>query len=95
MEKLALASVLVDAATANAAEALAGERVHASVLSFPAATATKTPELARLFTAVLSALDKIPPSDRFATAGLTRLSRTQSTPAMIVELIANRKDVYR
>src|SRR5688500_2643737 len=44
-----------------------------------------TPELARLLTALFSAEEKPPPRDMFATAGLMRFTRTQSTPAMIAE----------
>ena len=82
---LRLASVLSDDAVVNTAVALAGEKLQALALLFPAATATKTPELDRLVTAVLSAVLSPPPSDRLATAGLVRFSRTQSTPAMIGE----------
>ena len=66
----------------NTPEALAGETVHADVLPSPAATATNTPELARLFTAVLSAELYGAVSDRLATAGFARFRRTQSVAAI-------------
>src|SRR5438034_11584625 len=66
----ALASVFSDAATVKTLGAPAGDSVHASTLSFPAATARNTPEFQRLVTAWSSADDLPPPSDMFATAGL-------------------------
>src|SRR5919112_84617 len=78
-EKGAHQSLTVDAATVKALGAAAGEYEHASSVSFPAATATKTPEATRFSTAVLSAGEtKAPPNDMFATAGSTRFTRTQS-----------------
>ena len=64
------ASLAVVDPTVMALAARAGEVVQASVLLLPAATAIGTPELARLFTAVSSALDAPPPRLMFATAGL-------------------------
>ena len=62
-----------------AAAAEAGETLQAFWFSLPAATARNTPELARLFAAVFSAVERPPPSDMFATAGRTALTRTQSS----------------
>src|SRR5438067_1365113 len=56
----------------------------ASVFS-DAATARNTPEFQRLVTAWSSADDLPPPSDMFATAGLTWFALTQSTPAITSE----------
>src|SRR5947208_6817557 len=77
----ALASVFSDAATVKTLGAPDGDSVQASTLSFPAATARNTPEFQRLVTAWSSADDLPPPSDMFATAGLTWFARTQSRPA--------------
>src|SRR5437867_8522874 len=82
----ALASVFSDAAAVNAPVALAGDAVQASTLSLPAATATKTPEFHRLVVASFNAVDRPPPSDMFATAGLIAFCRTQSMPAMICDV---------
>ena len=46
----------------------------------------KTPELARLFVALLSAVERPPPSDMFATAGLSACVRTQSSAVMIPDV---------
>src|SRR5213595_312595 len=86
LEYDALASVLVDAATVKTLGAPDGDSVQASTLSFPAATARNTPECQRLVTAWSSACDLPPPSDMFATAGLTWFADTQSTPAITSEL---------
>src|SRR3989475_3756107 len=85
-EKDALASVLSDAATVKTPGAPDGDSVQASTLSFPAATARNTPEFQRLVTAWSSAGDLPPPSDIFATAGVTWFAVTQSTPAITSEL---------
>src|SRR5688572_20558671 len=69
-EKDDLASLLVEDITLVTADALAGEKLQALALELPAATATKTPALARLFTAALTLDEKPPPSDMLATAGL-------------------------
>src|SRR2546422_10716632 len=82
----ALASVFSDAATVNTPLAPAGDALHASALSFPAATARNTPEFHRLVTAWSSAADLPPPSDMLATAGLAWFAVTPSTPAMTSEL---------
>ena len=78
-----MASLLVDDITLVTADALAGEKLQEFALEFPAATATKTPAFARLLTAAFTLVEKPPPSDMFATAGLMWFVRTQSTPAMI------------
>src|SRR5438270_6083678 len=77
---------MVEDATVLMFAALEGEKLHASALLLPAATATKTPELARLFTAVLSELEKPPPRLMLATAGWMALVASQSRPAMIPEV---------
>src|SRR4051794_39859180 len=81
-----LASVLVDEATVVTLAALEGEKLHASALLLPAATATNTPELARLLTAVLSELEKPPPRLMLATAGWIALVASQLRPAMMPEV---------
>src|SRR5436305_14751039 len=82
----ALASVFSEATTVKTLGAPDGDSVQASTLSFPAATARNTPEFQRLVTAWSSAGDLPPPSDMFATAGLTWFALTQSTPAITSEL---------
>src|SRR6266571_3461828 len=82
----AFASVFSEAATVNTPLAPAGDELHASALSFPAATARNTPEFQRFVTAVLSAAELPPPSDMLATAGLSWFAVTQSTPAITSEL---------
>ena len=69
-----------------AAEAEAGETLHAFWFSLPAATEMNTPELASELVALLSADEKPPPSDMFATAGFTALRRTQSSAATMPEV---------
>src|SRR6266571_3319564 len=86
LEYDALASVFSDAATVKTLGAPDGDSVQASTLSFPAATARNTPACQRLVTARSSADDLPPPSDMFATAGLTWFAVTQSTPAITSEL---------
>ena len=86
LEYDALASVFSDAATVNTPVAPAGDEPQASALSFPAATARKTPEFQRFVTAWSSAEDLPPPSDMLATAGLAWFAVTQSTPAITSEL---------
>src|SRR2546427_13257534 len=78
----AFASVFSEAATVNTPLAPAGDELHASALSFPAATARNTPEFQRFVTAVLSAAQPPPPSDMLATAGLWWFAVPQSTPAV-------------
>src|SRR5215212_6942688 len=80
-EKLDLASLLVLEAVVNTPEALAGDTLHAFWFSFPAATARKIPELARLVAAVFRVVLTGPPSDMLATAGWMPFTRTQSIPA--------------
>src|ERR687889_119095 len=73
--------------TVMAAPTRAGERVQASTpYSFPAATATVTPELMRLLTAVSIEDEAPPPTLMLATAGRTRLAVTQLTPAMMFDV---------
>jgi hypothetical protein len=48
-----------------------GDELHASALLLPAATANGTPAFTALRTALSSVLEIPPPSDMFATAGLT------------------------
>ena len=69
-EKEDRASVVVVEPVVIALAARAGEKLHASALLLPAATATGTPELLKLFTALSSALEAPPPRLMFATAGL-------------------------
>jgi hypothetical protein len=78
--------VLADAAVVYADAAEAGETLQEFWLSFPAATARNTPELARLFAVVFSDVERPPPSDMFATAGLTAFARTQSSARMIPDV---------
>src|SRR5512145_1429037 len=68
--------------TVVAFDALAGENVHASAPELPAATPTKTPLFARLFSALFTDALNPPPSDKFATAGLVWFAATQSIPAI-------------
>ncbi len=67
-ENPAGASARVVAPTVIADGALAGERVHASVDSFPAAATTVTPAFVKRRIAALSAADKFPPILKFKTA---------------------------
>jgi len=69
LEKELRESELVLDATVIASGALAGDRLHASVLSFPAATANTIPLLAALWTAAFN--DEFVPPLRlmFATEG--------------------------
>lgn len=69
-EKEDLASVVVVDPTVIALAARAGDELQAFALLFPAATATGTPEFARLLTAVSTAEDAPPPRLMLATAGL-------------------------
>ena len=64
------ASLVVVEPTVMAFAARAGEELHALALLLPAATAIGTPEFAKLFTAVSSALEAPPPRLMLATAGL-------------------------
>src|SRR5262245_33026845 len=76
------ASVVVVEPTVMAVATRAGEELHALALLLPAAMAKVTPEAMALATAVSRAVETPPPRLMLATAGRTRLSRTQSTPAM-------------
>src|SRR3954451_14454286 len=77
---------MVDEATVVTLAALEGEKLQAAALLLPAATATNTPELARLFTALFSVLAKPPPRLMFATAGWMAVVASQFRPAMMPEV---------
>ena len=81
-ENPARASELVDAPTAMAVGARAGDTLQASTALLPAATMTGTPAATTFATAVSSAVEAPPPSDRLATAGLRALRATKSRPAI-------------
>ena len=83
----ALASVLVDAATDVTFAALDGDELQALALLFPAATARKTPRLARLFAAEFIDVEKPPPSDMLATDLATWLLATQFIPAITPDVL--------
>src|SRR2546422_7828791 len=70
----AFASVFSEAATVNTPLAPAGDELHASALSFPAATARNTPAFQRFMTALLSAAELPPPTHLLATARLRWLA---------------------
>src|SRR3989442_12392317 len=76
----AFASVFSEAATVNTPLAPAGDELHASALSFPPATAGKTPQFQRLVTAVFSAPRVPPPTEMLATAGGWWCSLAPTTP---------------
>src|SRR6266699_2598599 len=78
----ALASSGFVAPTVSACGALAGDELHASCDSLPAATAYVTPALIELWTASLSAVEAGPPRLRLATAGSIRFRLSQSMAAM-------------
>src|SRR2546422_2796342 len=82
----AFASVFSEAATVNTPLAPAGDALHASASSFPAATGRNTPEFQRFVTPVFSAGDLPPPRDTFALAGLRWFAVTQSTPTLTSEV---------
>src|ERR687895_779481 len=79
-------SLLSDAAVVKTFDALAGETLQAFWLSLPAATATNTPAFARFVVAALSVDENPPPSDMFATAGLTWFVRSQLSALMMPEV---------
>src|SRR3954462_5902658 len=81
-----VASRLV-AATVSAAVALAGGPLRAFWFSLPDTTVVKIPALDRFVTAVFSALENPPPSDRLATAGFCAFTRTQSIAATIPAVV--------
>src|SRR5688500_15882243 len=85
VEDEARASLLAVAPTVKDPTARAGEKLQAFEALLPAATATTTPALTRLVTALSSACEMPPPRLMLATAGERWLLRTQSTPAMIPE----------
>ena len=68
LENDARASRIVVAPTVIADGALAGDRVHASVDSFPAAATTVIPALVRRRIASLIEVDAAPPIERLRTA---------------------------
>ena len=84
-ENDARASALSEAPTVMPAGSRAGDDVHASRLSLPAASTYVTPELIERCTASSSDAEAEPPRLMLTTAGLTALRVTQSTPAMICE----------
>ena len=81
--------MIVVAPTVIALGALAGDLVHASVLSLPAATTTTMPAFVKRWIAVLSASDFAPPIERFKTAALFEFGfsglKIQSRPAITPE----------
>src|SRR5262245_57066743 len=81
LENEARASVLVVAPTVMASAARAGEVLHASLLSLPAAIAYTTPAATERRTASSSARSAPPPRLMLATAGFVWLAVTQSMPA--------------
>src|SRR5213596_3787250 len=78
LEYEALLSRKVVAPTVSACGALAGESLHASSDSFPAATAYVTPALIEFWSASFNAVEAGPPRLMFATAGSARFWLTQS-----------------
>ena len=64
------------APTVKTSGAEAGEKLTASELLLPAATARKTPLATRAAAASLTASDRPPPSDRFATLPPAHSSRS-------------------
>src|SRR3954447_934531 len=86
-ENHALWSLRSEAAVVNALGARAGDCVQASTSELPAATATKMSAETRSFTAVSSAAEGPPPSDRFTTAGPVLCVRTHSRPAITPDTV--------
>lgn len=80
LEKEALRSVESLAPTVKAFVADAGDVLHASAFSFPAATAKGIPAATALSTALFSVVDLPPPKDMDATAGFLALAVTQLIP---------------
>src|SRR2546428_12024406 len=76
----AFASVFSEAATVNTPLAPAGDEVHPSALSFPAAPARDTPPVQRVVTAALSAAAPPPPRGLLGTARAWWVARTPSPP---------------
>ena len=77
------------APTVIAAGTRAGDRVHASTLSFPTTTETDTPAEIKLVTAASTASEvpSFTPTLMFATAGLILWLCTQSIPQMRLESV--------
>ena len=71
-----------EAPTAMAVGARAGDTVQALMLPLPAPTMTGTLAATTFATALSSAAEAPPPSDRLATAGLRALRATKSRPAI-------------
>src|SRR6476469_4635985 len=86
-ENDARASVLVVAPTVIACGVRAGDCVQASAFELPAAMAYVTPLAIDDCTDCSSVVVADPPRLMFATAGLTWLAVTQSTPAMTPETV--------
>jgi len=85
--KEALLSFESVAPTVMALGTKAGDLVHASVFSLPAATTTTTPELTAALIAFLYALDVPgPPRLMLITAGFEPLLTTQSMDPVIQEV---------
>ncbi len=82
LENVARASALVVAPTVIACGARAGDALHASAPSLPAATAKLTPSSMPRWTAASSVAEMPPPRLMFATAGAPAawLATTQSMP---------------
>src|SRR6185295_13032192 len=89
LEYEARASVRSLAATVSAAAARAGDCVHASTLSLPAATETVTPSSTSAVIAASRLLLVAPPRLRLATAGVPAAwsAAAQSSPAMTPDML--------
>ena len=88
LEKLAFASVMSVAPTVIADAARAGEKSHALLLEFPAATTTTIPSATAAATASSVALFAPPPRLMFITAGVPAWwwEIAHSMPATIVDV---------
>ena len=88
-EKYAFASAIVVAPTVIAVGALAGDALHASILSLPAAATTVIPELVSLRIASFNEADALPPILKLTTACDLEFvfsgERIQSRPAITEE----------
>lgn len=90
MDPEAIASVMVLAPTVKAAATRAGEKLPASVASFPAETVTNTPLLMAALTALSRVVLALPPIDRLMIDGrlvVCAWLTTQLMPAMIPEVV--------
>lgn len=72
--------------TVIAPVAEAGDELHASPASLPAATTTVTPSWTARFTARFSRLENLPPSEIDATLADAGCDATQSSARMVSEL---------